>query len=264
MTIPIRRSRPARPPTRRPGPRLRDVTLGFGLVAIVVCGVAATAKAVGGDSGQLPAAVLALVVFTAATAAVVRAGRRRRARAPYAVPAGGPAAVPGRPAEDAGSAGPAQYLAPVAPAEPAGGPAPDEPVAYVDYAAMDGAAFEQAIAELCVRDGCTDVEVVGGAGDLGADVVATAPDGRRVVIQCKCYGPSHKVGSQDVQRFGGTCFAVHGAHVAAVVTTSEFTEPAADYAGQCGILCVDHRALHAWTEGTGPAPWYAPPLAEGL
>jgi restriction system protein len=126
-----------------------------------------------------------------------------------------------------------------------------------DLAAMDAEAFELAIAALCERDGCTDVEVVGGSGDLGADVLAVAPDGRRVVIQCKRYGPVNKVGSQDMQRFGGTCFAVHEADLAAVVTTGEFTGPAADYAEQCGILCLDRTALTAWADGTAPAPWHA-------
>ncbi|MFD9561286.1 restriction endonuclease [Streptomyces sp. NPDC059994] len=124
-----------------------------------------------------------------------------------------------------------------------------------EYGAMDAVAFEQAIAALCERDGCADVQVVGGAGDLGADVLATAPDGRSVVIQCKRYGPVNKVGSQELQRFGGTCFAVHEAQVAAVVTTGEFTQPAVEYAEQCGIRCVDHERLAAWTDGTGPAPW---------
>ncbi|CAM5535446.1 hypothetical protein SMICM304S_02837 [Streptomyces microflavus] len=39
-------------------------------------------------------------------------------------------------------------------------------------------------------DGCADAEVVGGAGDLGADVLATTPDGRRLVVQRKRYGPT--------------------------------------------------------------------------
>ncbi|MFD7712805.1 restriction endonuclease [Streptomyces sp. NPDC059785] len=126
-----------------------------------------------------------------------------------------------------------------------------------DYDLMDGDEFEQAVAALCERDGCTDVEVVGGAGDLGADVLATAPDGRRVVIQCKRYCDTNKVGSQDLQRFGGTCFTVHEAQVAALVTTSEFTAPATEYAEQCGITCFDREALLAWSDGTGPEPWTA-------
>ncbi|MFD5429641.1 restriction endonuclease [Streptomyces sp. NPDC127084] len=119
-----------------------------------------------------------------------------------------------------------------------------------DFAAMAPEAFEQAIADLCERDGCTEVQVVGGAGDLGADVLGIAPDGRRIVIQCKRYGPVNKVGSQDMQRFGGTCFAVHDAQIAAMVTTGEFTGPAEEYAQQCGILCLDQSALTAWAEGT--------------
>jgi restriction system protein len=123
------------------------------------------------------------------------------------------------------------------------------------YHAMGPREFEQAVAFLCERDGCVGVQVVGGAGDLGADVVADSPDGRRVVIQCKRYGPTTKVGSPDLQRFGGTCFSVHGAQVAAVVTTSVFTKPATQYASGTGIRLVDEPALAAWATRTGPPPW---------
>ncbi|MFJ9037460.1 restriction endonuclease [Streptomyces sp. NPDC102406] len=123
------------------------------------------------------------------------------------------------------------------------------------YHVMTSRQFEEAVAYLCQRDGCRDARVVGGAGDLGADVIATAPDGRRIVIQCKRYGPTTKVGSPDLQRFGGTCFTVHGAHVAAVVTTNVFTAPAANYAVQHGIRLFNEQALAAWATRTGPAPW---------
>ncbi|MFF4734119.1 restriction endonuclease [Streptomyces mirabilis] len=123
------------------------------------------------------------------------------------------------------------------------------------YHAMNPREFEQAIAFLCERDGCTATRVVGGAGDLGADVLATAPDGRRIVIQCKRYGPTTKVGSPDLQRFGGTCDSVHHAQVAAIVTTSVFTKPAAQYAASNGIQLFDEAALAAWATSTGPAPW---------
>ncbi|WP_308406682.1 restriction endonuclease [Streptomyces sp. AC555_RSS877] len=128
--------------------------------------------------------------------------------------------------------------------------------------ALDPEEFEEAIAALCERDGCSHVELVGGAGDLGADILAVAPDGRRVVIQCKRYGGTHRVGSQDLQRFGGTCFTIHEADVAVVVTTSGFTAPAAEYAEQCGIVCWDGQALGAWDAGIGPTPWDA--QAEGV
>ncbi|MGW7511364.1 restriction endonuclease [Streptomyces massasporeus] len=131
----------------------------------------------------------------------------------------------------------------------------------VDYAALTPEGFEEAIAALCERDGCSGVEVVGGAGDLGADVLAVTPDGRRIVVQCKRYDASHRVGSQDLQRFGGTCFTVHEADVAVLVSTSDFTAPALEYAEQCGILCVDGETLEAWTDGTGPRPWDVAPEA---
>ncbi|OEU85784.1 hypothetical protein DB35_12400 [Streptomyces abyssalis] len=123
------------------------------------------------------------------------------------------------------------------------------------YHAMNPAQFEHAIAFLCQRDGCRDVRVDGRTGDLGADVTATTHDGRKVVIQCKRYGPTTKVTSPDVQRFGGTCWSVHRAQIAAVVTTSVFTQPAAAYAEMHGIRCVGAPQLAAWATRTGPPPW---------
>ncbi|MEU9644294.1 restriction endonuclease [Streptomyces sp. NPDC048188] len=134
-------------------------------------------------------------------------------------------------------------------------PAAQEAVAHEELTPDE---FEEAIADLCRRDGCAEVEVVGGAGDLGADVLAVAPDGRRIVIQCKRYSEDNKVGSQDLQRFGGTCYTVHEADVAILVTSAGFTAPAADYAERCGIICVDGEQLRDWCEAGGPAPWEPP------
>lgn len=116
--------------------------------------------------------------------------------------------------------------------------------------------FEEALAALCRRDGCTDVQVVGGSGDLGADVIARAPDGRRIVLQAKRYRNGRSVGSQDVQRFGGTAHTIHGADVAAVVTTAHtFTPQACAYAAKAGILLMPAKALAAWGSQSGPTPW---------
>ncbi len=131
-------------------------------------------------------------------------------------------------------------------------------LATLDFAALDPDTFEEAVAALCRRDGCADAETVGGAGDLGADVLATAPDGRRVVIQCKRYGPENKVGSQDLQRFGGTCWSVHGAQLAVLVTTSEFTAPAEEYADSCGIRCSRRHRTHRLGRRNRPRPPGAP------
>ncbi|EFL28787.1 putative membrane protein [Streptomyces himastatinicus ATCC 53653] len=191
---------------------LRNLSVCFGLIAIVLFAVGVAVRAGDGTAEDLSAAAVAMglpALF------VVLMMRRRR----------------------------------VAPAPPE-----EDLLEEVDFEAMAPGEFEQEVADLCERDGCQVIRVAGGAGDLGADVLATAPDGRRLVIQCKRYDPTHKVGSQDVQRFGGTCFAVHDAQIAAVVTTSEFTEPAVEYAAQCGILCIDGHELATWAS-TGPAPW---------
>ncbi|WP_194817949.1 restriction endonuclease [Nocardia sp. XZ_19_385] len=121
---------------------------------------------------------------------------------------------------------------------------------------LSPAEFEQALAALCRRDGCTEVRVVGGSGDLGADVIARAPDGRRIVLQAKRYRSDRRVGSQDVQRFGGTAHTIHAADVAAVVTTARaFTAQATAYAARAGILLMPAKALAAWESQTGPTPW---------
>lgn len=119
---------------------------------------------------------------------------------------------------------------------------------------MSPAAFEQHIAGLLARSGAREVRVSGGAGDLGADVVAVDQYGQRVVVQCKRYGPRHKVGSEDMQRFVGTARPHHRADVALFVTTSRFTKPARDFAQQHAIVTVDGTALAKWGR-TRRAPW---------
>lgn len=123
-----------------------------------------------------------------------------------------------------------------------------------EFATLSPDDFEAAVADLCRRDGCTRVRVVGGAGDLAADVLATTPDGRRLLVQCKRYAVDRRVGSQDVQRVGGTYQVVHHADVALVVTTGGYTPAARDYARQAGIQLVDGGGLATWARGGRP-PW---------
>jgi restriction system protein len=123
------------------------------------------------------------------------------------------------------------------------------------YHTMTAAEFEEALGFLCSRDGCTQVQVVGRSGDLGADIIAVTPTGLRLVIQAKRYRLGNRVSGPDLQRFGGTCFTIHGAGVAAVVTTSDFTSQARAYAQHAGIRLFDEQALAGWASRTGPAPW---------
>jgi len=123
------------------------------------------------------------------------------------------------------------------------------------YLQMKPREFEEALARLCERDGCTGVEVVGGAGDLGADVKGIMPDGRKLIIQAKRFSRTTLVSGPHLQRFGGTCYAVHNADVAVVITTSAFTKQARKYAAHMGIKTYGYPELAVWVSRNGPAPW---------
>ncbi|MFJ7954662.1 restriction endonuclease [Streptomyces sp. NPDC096319] len=246
--------------------------LAVGLAGVVVGGVALMFKTTRSTGSHLPVVLVVLVLVLGAGAALARWGRgpvRRTGAfgAGAGVRTGGGTERTARLLDGDAVAAFPEGGAPSSPTIPSdtvrfvpesAAPPPAVGSEALDHLAVDPDGFEHTIAALCARDGCSPVEVVGGAGDLGADVVATTADGRRVVLQCKQYGEEHRVGSPDLQRFGGTCYAVHEADVAVLVTTSSFTEPALEYAASCGIVCVDGTELAAWTESTVPAPWVAP------
>ncbi|MFK0118067.1 restriction endonuclease [Streptomyces sp. NPDC090994] len=232
MTVP---TRPVRRADRERRFDLRATALFFLLLAILLCVAGFVVRTAARTAGQRPAWAVALVLTGVAGAWLCRSGRRRRSAARYARRA---TLALEEAAEQVASA-----------------PVPEVAAPGTEYVELEPDGFEHAVAALCARDGCPETEVVGGPQDLGADVLARTPDGRRMVVQCKRYGDGHKVGSQDMQRFGGTCFTVHEAEVAVLVTTSDFTAPALSYAQQCGIVCVNGEELDAWSDGTGPAPW---------
>lgn len=128
----------------------------------------------------------------------------------------------------------------------------DQHIALTD--GMSGPDFEQWTARLLRRSGCTEVRVVGGAGDAGLDVLARSPGGLRVVVQCKRYNYlTTKVGSPEVQRFAGTARIVHRADIALMITTTNYTAPAERLAQQAGIVLVNRVLLAEWAY-TGAAP----------
>ncbi len=123
----------------------------------------------------------------------------------------------------------------------------DTQVATTD--GMTGDQFEDLVARLLARDGHTDVRVIGGSGDLGADVVAVDPAGRHLVVQCKRYAPHRCVSSPDMQKFLGTVWDEHGADLAWYVTTSGFSKPATALAERRGVRLVGRRQLTEWMAG---------------
>ncbi|WHM35436.1 restriction endonuclease [Streptomyces sp. BPPL-273] len=115
--------------------------------------------------------------------------------------------------------------------------------------------FEDAVRELMRRDGCRDAQRVGGRGDLGADVKATDPYGRRWVIQCKHRrngAQGSPVGTPDLQVLNGTARQVHGADVAVIVTNGRVTGPAVTFAKQQRLHVVDRQTLAVWASGSRP------------
>ncbi|MEU9097425.1 restriction endonuclease [Streptomyces sp. NPDC048361] len=114
--------------------------------------------------------------------------------------------------------------------------------------AMDGPDFEEFVAGLCRRDGCTDVRRVGRSHDDGADVRGQLPDGRTMVIQCKRYNPKRKISNSEVRNLLGS--QVHfGADVAIFVTTTYFSGPAERCAVQNGVMAVHRDHLGLWNNG---------------
>ncbi|MDN3293015.1 restriction endonuclease [Streptomyces ficellus] len=114
--------------------------------------------------------------------------------------------------------------------------------------AMTGTEFEELVAGLCRRDGCTEVRRVGGSHDNGADVVGRLPDGRTMVIQCKRYAPSSTIASRELRDLLGA--KVHfRADVAVFVTTTRFSRPSERFAVEHGILAVHRDHLGLWNNG---------------
>lgn len=115
--------------------------------------------------------------------------------------------------------------------------------------AMSGTEFEEVVAELCRRDGCTQVRRVGGSGDNGADVLGQLPDGRTMVVQCKRYAPHRTIASREVRDLLGA--KVHfAADVAIFVATTRFSPQAEAFAVEHHILTLHRDFFGLWNNGT--------------
>nr|WP_185014971.1 restriction endonuclease [Streptomyces sp. AK010] len=115
--------------------------------------------------------------------------------------------------------------------------------------------FEYAVRDLMNRDGCADAVQVGGQGDLGADVKATDPQGRRWVIQCKHRRHGERgaaVGTPDLQVLNGTGRPVHKADVVVMVTNGRISRPGRVFARQQRLHLVDRQLLGSWAAGSRP------------
>ncbi|MER6783489.1 restriction endonuclease [Streptomyces sp. NPDC000658] len=131
-------------------------------------------------------------------------------------------------------------------------PREDRPLAGVmaSMDAMNGREFEEHIAALLRRDGCTDVIVRGGGRDRGIDITARTADGRRLVVQCKRFAPHLSITSPELQKFVGAAKVLHDSEVALFVATCPFTRDALTIAAETGITAVHRGLLEGWSAGT--------------
>ncbi|GAA4186624.1 hypothetical protein GCM10022252_18910 [Streptosporangium oxazolinicum] len=129
---------------------------------------------------------------------------------------------------------------------------------------MTGDRFEALVEALLRREGFREVRRIGGSGDGGVDVVATAPGGDRFVIQCKRWGTS--VGSPQIRDLLGALHAYPG-HRGVLVTATTFTAPAREYAAGTDLTLIDRTLLAAWFTGSftlaprarrGTGRWFLP------
>ncbi|MFJ8011910.1 restriction endonuclease [Streptomyces sp. NPDC096339] len=116
--------------------------------------------------------------------------------------------------------------------------------------AMNWREFEEHVAGLLRRDGCTDIERHGGhGGDRGVDISARTADGRTVAVQCKNFAPFRHVLSGEMQKFLGASKVIHQADVALYVATCAFTRESLALAAQGGVTAVHRGLLEAWSAG---------------
>jgi hypothetical protein len=99
--------------------------------------------------------------------------------------------------------------------------------------------FEWFVRDILTDLGYRNLSVVGGAGDLGVDIVGQDPIGRSCVVQCKRYLPKNRVGSLTVQHFLVMKNYHHKVERGLIVTTSGFTQPAIEVARANDIELVD-------------------------
>jgi hypothetical protein len=108
---------------------------------------------------------------------------------------------------------------------------------------MSGPQFEHFVADV-LRGLGYRVQVLGGSGDQGVDVIAMSGD-ERLAIQCKNYGKP--VGNKPVQEvFAGARH--HGCTTAWVVAPEGFTKGAVGLARSVGVSLHDAQSLRVWIQ----------------
>ena len=100
--------------------------------------------------------------------------------------------------------------------------------------------FEATIARLYKKLGY-QTELTPYVGDEGKDIIATK-DGKKYFIECKKYCTNNKVSRPFLQKLYGAV-SEHKVKKGILVTTSEFSQPAIEYADRVGIKLINGLKL---------------------
>jgi len=102
-------------------------------------------------------------------------------------------------------------------------------------------AFQQLVADVWERLGW-ETEMTGEPAEWGSDVVATAQNDEKQIIQVKRYGPSTTIGPAEVQQYASLRFQEDGERVT-IVTTGEFLDEAEETAPDLNVTLIDGKEL---------------------
>lgn len=116
----------------------------------------------------------------------------------------------------------------------------DEELIWADIDSLSGPDFERLIA-LYYRDKGYEVQLVGGTGDHGVDIVLKDKDGYKIAIQCK--RQKENVRNDVILKLRGGK-QIHGCHGAKVITTSNFTPAARKEAEILKIELINGLMVH--------------------
>jgi hypothetical protein len=127
-----------------------------------------------------------------------------------------------------------------------------------DVSQLDGYEFELLIKSLLKKMGYTDVARIGGAGDLGVDIIARKTINNKdvkVIFQCKCWCGG--VGSDPIQRLHSMLLTPeYDFKEAWCVTTSWYTNGGVDVAKSSGVKTINGKELMVLLDRYFPGQYF--------
>ncbi|MEV6207930.1 restriction endonuclease [Kitasatospora sp. NPDC051914] len=122
---------------------------------------------------------------------------------------------------------------------------------------MNASEFEEYIAGLCRRDGCTDVQRVRG-DTLGGQLTGCLPDGRKAAVKCTRECGDRPVDARHLRTFDDAARARLGAEVTVLVALGPLGKHERRTAARRRLTLIDVDRLESWMKGTPLSALLAP------